>query len=329
MLSQKSKELLASSKNLLAFSAGVDSTALLFLLREHDISFDIAIVDYSLREQSVKEVSYAQELAAKYGFECFVKKAPKITANFEAEARKIRYDFFEELIRSRKYENLLTAHHLGDRLEWMLMQFCKGAGALELCGMREVELREGYKLIRPLLQHDKAGLLEYLQKNDIKYFLDASNSDEKYKRNSFRKKYAQPLLEEYKSGILKSFEYLEADSDMLVQKTEILEKNSLACFKKGNGRSNVYHIDKYLKSIGHIITKEERKLLREQKTLILGRKYVVTQVQDYICIAPFRKSEKLTKEFKEKMRLLKVEPKLRGYLAEDLEAVAFLSLLLA
>ncbi len=329
MLSQKSKELLASSKNLLAFSAGVDSTALLFLLRENNIVFDIAIVDYDLREQSTEEVAYAQKLAKEYGFECFVKSAPNITSNFEAQARAIRYDFFEELISSRRYDNLLTAHHLGDSLEWMLMQFCKGAGTVELCGMREIELREEYRLIRPLLQHDKQELLEYLQTHNIKYFLDASNSDEKYKRNSFRKKYAEPLLQEYKNGIIKSFEYLETDSEMLIQQTDILQKNSFAYFKKSNARSDIYHIDRYLKSIGHIITKEERKLLREQKTAILGRKYVVTQVQDYICIAPFIKSEKLTKEFKEKMRLLKVEPKLRGYLAEDSEAVTFLSLLLA
>ena len=329
MLSQKSKELLSSSKNLLAFSAGVDSTALLFLLHENNIAFDIAIVDYGLREQSAEEVAYAQKLAKEYGFECFIKSAPKITSNFEAQARAIRYDFFEELISSRKYDNLLTAHHLGDRLEWMLMQFCKGAGAVELCGMREIELREEYRLIRPLLQHDKEELLEYLQTHNIQYFLDASNSNEKYARNNFRKKYAEPLLQEYKNGIIKSFEYLEVDSEMLIQQTDILQKNALTCFKKSNTRSDIYHIDKYLKSIGHMITKEERKLLREQKTVIIGRKYVVTQVQDYICIAPFIKSEKLTKEFKEKMRLLKVEPKLRGYLAEDSEAVTFLSLLLA
>jgi len=329
MLSQKSKELLASSKNLLAFSAGVDSTALLFLLREHNIAFDIAIVDYGLREQSAQEVAYAQELAAKYNFRCFVKKAPKITSNFEAQARKIRYEFFEKLIYSHRYDNLLTAHHLGDRLEWMLMQFCKGAGAVELCGMHEIELREGYRLIHPLLQHDKQDLLEYLHKNNIQYFLDASNIDEKYKRNHFRKKYAEPLLKEFKNGIKKSFEYLEVDSETLIQEVEILQKNAFVCFKKSTSRSDIYHIDKYLKSIGHLITKEERQLLREQKTLILGRKYVVTQVQNYICIAPFIKSEKLTKEFKERMRLLQVEPKLRGYLAEDAEAVAFLSLLLA
>ena len=54
-------------------------------------------------------------------------EAPKIEKNFESSAREIRYGFFEELIQKYGYENLITAHHLGDRFEWMLMQFCKGA----------------------------------------------------------------------------------------------------------------------------------------------------------------------------------------------------------
>ena len=57
---------LKNSKNLLAFSGGADSTALFFLLLEHEIPFDIAIVDYAMRDQSKEEVSYAQELALTY-----------------------------------------------------------------------------------------------------------------------------------------------------------------------------------------------------------------------------------------------------------------------
>ncbi len=41
-----------NQKNLLAFSAGVDSSALFFLLLEENIPLDIAIFDYNVREQS-------------------------------------------------------------------------------------------------------------------------------------------------------------------------------------------------------------------------------------------------------------------------------------
>jgi tRNA(Ile)-lysidine synthase len=329
MLKKSTKELLQGSKNLLAFSAGVDSTALFFLLREAGVAFDIAIVDYGLREQSKEEVAYAKELAQRYKLTCHTLKAPKITQNFEANARKIRYEFFDSLIEKHHYQTLLTAHHLGDRLEWFLMQFCKGAGCVELSGMREIELREHYRLVHPLLEHDKAELLEYLRKNGIKYFIDQKNSHAKNTRNHFRKAFAEPLLQEYKAGIAKSFAYIERDQELLIEEVAYQSCNELSCFQSSSWRSDIYHIDKILKSRGHIITAQERAQLKEQESLVVGRKYIIAKVGDFICIAPYIEARAMDKTFKEQMRKLRVDPKLRGYLASDSEAVAFLSLLLA
>ena len=325
----QNKEALKRSKNLLAFSAGGDSTALFFLLLENNISFDIAIIDYGLRLQSKEEVAYAKELAKKYDLKCFVHNAENIESNFEANARKVRYDFFEKLIQEHNYTALLTAHHLGDRFEWMLMQFCKGAGCAELTGMQSIAKRSGYTLYRPLLQVDKSDLLEYLHKKNIQYFEDESNSDAKYKRNSFRKLHTTPLLAEYKEGIKRSFAYMDEDVATLIQTQEIHTCNQLAYFQTTHSkRSDIYTIDKYLKSQGHIITAKERGLLKEESSLVLGRKYVVVFYKEFVFIAPFVKNEKMDKKFKEQMRILKIDPKLRGYLALDAEAVALVSSLL-
>lgn len=322
----QNKELLQGSKNLLAFSGGVDSTALLFLLLQNAIAFDIAIVDYGMREESKEEVAYAQALAKKHHFKCHHLQAPKIEKNFEANARELRYDFFESLITKHNYENLLTAHHLGDRVEWMLMQFCKGAGCYELSGMKELEKRATYNLVRPLLHLDKQELIAYLQKNDILYYEDVSNDDESYKRNEFRHNYAKPLLQKYLSGIKKSFEYMDEDVALLIKEIDVKTINEFAYFKpSGSKRSDIVAVDKYLKSKGHPITAAEKELLKSNTTLVLGRKYVVAQDEKYIFIAPYLKATTLSKEFKEKMRLLKIEPKLRGYLWGDSEAVAFVS----
>ena len=330
MLSNKTKTELRTSKNLLAFSAGGDSTALLFLLLENKIPFDIAIVDYGIREQSKEEVAYAKALAKEYNFTCKVYKAKNITNNFEATARKIRYDFFESLIKEYGYDTLLTAHHLGDRFEWMLMQFCKGAGCVELAGMQEKTLRDGYTLCRPLLHVDKQELLEYLHVNKITYFEDESNSDTKYTRNTFRHDYARPLLKKYLQGIKKSFEYIDTDVATLIQEVEVKKINALAYFKKtSTKRNDIYMIDKYLKSLNHLMSAEEKKLLQAEQATVIGRKYIVATISDYIFIAPYLRAERMPKSFKEKMRLLHVEPKLRAYLLTDPEAVAFLSLLLA
>jgi tRNA(Ile)-lysidine synthase len=310
---------LKDKKNLLAFSAGVDSTALFFLLIQHNINFDIATVNYGLREQSKDEVAYAKELANTHGLTCHILDAQKLSKNFESRAREIRYNFFQELAKEHKYDNLITAHHLGDRFEWMLMQFCRGAGCAELAGMKTIEPRENYKLIRPLLHVDKSELLEYLNKHAIKYFEDDSNLDESIKRNSFRHKHSNPLLKEHLDGIKKSFKYIDEDRDILIGDIEVKSMDDFAYFENSsNSRSNIYAIDKYLKSQEYMLTSNERELLKTDSTVVVGRKFVINQGINFVFIAPFITEElQMPHKFKEKCRVLKIEPKLRLFLYKN------------
>lgn len=321
MLKNSSLRVLQGKKNLLAFSAGSDSTALFFLLLEHEIPFDIAIVDYGMREQSKEEVAYAKELANKYHCNIHLYTAERIEKNFEANARAIRYSFFEKTIAEHNYDNLLTAHHLGDRFEWMLMQFCKGAGCVEIAGMQELQQRDNYTLVRPLLEYDKSELLKYLQQNELKYFEDNSNLDESFTRNSFRHQHTNPLLEKYRPGIQKSFQYIDADVPFLTKETHIKTIKDFAYFiTSGNQRSDIVTIDKYLKQQGYMASASEKEDLKNSPTSILGRKFLVTQTKEYVFISPYsNQKENMEKEFKEKCRILKIDPKLRSYLHKNKE----------
>ena len=322
MLKNSTLNTLKDKKNLLAFSGGVDSSALFFLLLKHNIKFDIAIVNYNVREQSKDEITYAKELADIHNSTCHIYNAPKIEKNFEAKAREIRYDFFENLIKEFNYDNLITAHHLGDRFEWMLMQFCKGAGCVEIAGMVKEVDRGFYTLIRPLLHIDKKELLNFLNANKLKYFEDETNFDEDIKRNEFRHKYSTPLLDKYLSGIKKSFDYLDEDRDNLIPEIELKTIDKFAYFKSSqNKRADIFIIDKYLKSQGHMPSSSERELLKSEKTVVIGRKFLINQDFGFVFILPFTQdSFKLPKEFKEECRVLKIEPKLRTYLYKNKEA---------
>lgn len=306
----------------MAFSGGGDSTALFFILLNHNIKFDIAIVDYGIRAQSKEEVAYAQALAHTHNLTCHLLSAPKCEKNFESSAREIRYNFFEELINSYEYENLITAHHLGDRFEWMLMQFCKGAGCAEIAGMQKMQQRKNYTLLRPLLHLDKKELLVYLHANEIHYFEDESNLNEDIKRNAFRHNYSLPLIEKYLGGIKKSFDYLDRDRECLIDKIEVKTIKDFAYFKSShNKRADIYAIDKYLKSELHMLSSKERELLEKETCVVLGRKFLVVQDSGFIFIAPYMTDETvMPKEFKEEMRTLKIEPKLRAYLYKNSDA---------
>lgn len=321
MLSKETVPLLQEGKNLLAFSGGVDSSALFFLLKQEKIPFDLAIVNYQSRDQSSAEVAYAHALAKEFDKTCFVLETKLTEENFEANARNVRYDFFETLIKAHGYTNLITAHQLDDRLEWLLMQLSKGAGLYELLGTQVIERRETYSLVRPLLETTKAEIKTYLHDNDISYFEDESNSDLKYKRNFFRHTIAAPLLEKYSSGIKKSFSYLDEDlNELIEQDIELQSIQELYYFKRpASRRSAIIKIDRILKEQGFLMRQGDKESLKTEDEHVVGRQFVVSIHPYYCFVAPYLAYD-MSKDFKEKCRLLKVPRKLRPYLFRNEEA---------
>ena len=305
-----------NQKNLLAFSAGVDSVALFFLLLEQNISFDIAIVDYNLRAQSKDEISYAEELALKYNKSIFIQDITlKNNSNFEKTARDIRYKFFEEIILEDSYEILITAHQLNDKLEWFLMQLSKGAGLVELIGFNEFEQKNNYKIYKPLLNITKDELENYLKMNNHKYFIDESNFDEKYKRNFFRHNFSNLFLQNFSSGVKKSFEYLQNDLNSLsIQNNPIKRIEELEIFlNQKDDNLNIRTIDLSLKKRGILLSNAQRNEILKQKEITISNKINISIFEDYIWIAP-NCNEIMDKKSKESFRTNKIPKNIRAYI---------------
>jgi len=317
MLNLTLQKALKEGKNLLAFSAGVDSSALFFILKDAEVEFDIAIVDYGIREQSKDEVVYAKGLAKEFNKRIFVKKAPRIIKNFEANAREFRYNFFNEIITKNGYTNLITAHQLNDKLEWFLMRLSKGAGVITLSNMREIEKRDKYTIIRPLLNITKDELLEYLKLNGYKFFLDESNNDLKYERNRYREVVNKLLDIGNKDGFVRSFNILEKEALELRENYELIYQNkSLYVIKINSKRDIPNAIREYLKSLNYLVTSKEQEILKSKNSVVIGRKWAVEVIKNLIFITPYTKAI-IPKKIKEKYRVAKIPPKTRAYLYKE------------
>jgi len=308
---------LTQGNNLLAFSAGIDSSALFFLLIENNIKFDIAIVDYGIREESKKELAHAKALAKKHKLFCHSIQAPKFDTHFEKKARDFRYEFFDSLVTIEAYDNILTAHQLNDCLEWLLMRLTKGAGVCELVGLEPVSKRKNYTLVRPLLGVAKAELLAYLDAHDYPYFIDQSNTDEKYERNKFREQISNTLIDEYKEGIKRSFEYLSTDKARLESSFEtIYQTKELYVIKLHDRELKSKAVDITLKKLGYLLSASQRQEIDKERSMVIGGKWVVEEVEDLLYICPYV-TEDMPKEFKEQCRVHKIPNKLRPYIFQQ------------
>jgi len=308
---------LKNKKNLLAFSAGIDSSSLFFLLIENHIKFDIAIVDYGMRAQSKEEVTHAKKLAQKHKLFCHTIKAPTFSTHFEKQARDFRYEFFESLVTIEAYDNILTAHQLNDQLEWLLMRLTKGAGVSELIGLNSITHKENYTLVRPLLDYSKEELLDYLHSNNYPYFIDASNTDEKYERNKFRKQFSDVLMAEYKNGIKRSFDYLRHDKEILESEFETLYTvKSLHIIKLHNVHAKVKATDLTLKKLGYLLSASQRKEIEKENSLVIAGEWAVEIQNTILYIAPYLNTD-MPKEVKEVFRVAKIPNKIRPYIFRE------------
>lgn len=315
-------DLLKQGKVLLAFSGGVDSTALFHLLLENKISFDIAHVNYHTRENSDAEEQSAIDLAQTYNLQCHTHSCRLGGANFEHRAREERYRFFGYLMKKHGYSYLLTAHQLNDRLEWLMMQMCRGSGLPEMLGIRSHDQREGIELLRPLLEWDRESIEAYLHTHHISHHIDESNADERYTRNAFRHRYSAPMMRDYRDAIRRSFRYLEEDSESLIHPFEFTTVDAFAYVHNPiNIRSLIYGIDLFFKHRGYLLSQHDKEALKDGGEHIIARNTVVSIEGNYTFIAPYESNVIMDKGFREECRKLKVGIKLRGYLYGSPEAM--------
>lgn len=189
---------LPQHKILLAASGGRDSMALAQLLLESGLSFGIAHCNYRLREEDSEEDAALVRRFAEEWQLCFhyIAFNPKEVSGpdkkgLQERARKLRYDWFEELCTTFGYSAVLTAHHANDNAETLLMHLAKGTG---IRGLHGIPARNGHYL-RPLLFASRQEITDYVQSQAIKFRDDQSNETDDYSRNAVRHRVI-PALEQ-------------------------------------------------------------------------------------------------------------------------------------
>ncbi|MDI1255339.1 MAG: tRNA lysidine(34) synthetase TilS [Flavobacterium sp.] len=211
---------LSGKKLLLAVSGGIDSMVLADLFRKLPFEIALAHCNFKLRnDESDEDQNFVESYAKQNHILLFVSQFDTATfasdykLSIQVAARKLRYNWFYELLESEKYDYLLTAHHADDVIETFLINLSRGTGLDGLTGIPQ----QNDKIVRPLLPFSRAELTEYADKNKIQWREDSSNASDKYLRNKIRHQMV-PVLKEINPNFLDSFQntldYLQQSQSM-------------------------------------------------------------------------------------------------------------------
>ncbi|MDQ1086817.1 tRNA lysidine(34) synthetase TilS [Siphonobacter sp. SORGH_AS_1065] len=204
------RKLFSSTHRLLvAVSGGLDSVVLTKLLQQAGFSFAIAHVNFQLRgQESFRDELFVQTLAESYQVPLYIERFDTKTIALQSglstqlTARNLRYDWFEKIRVKEHFDWILTAHHLNDSLETLLMNLTRGTG---LSGIRGIPEKNGF-ITRPLLGFNRTQLHQYAQEQGLSWVEDSSNEKDDYQRNQLRH-HVVPLLEKLNPSLTQTLRH--------------------------------------------------------------------------------------------------------------------------
>ncbi len=197
-----------NDKILLAVSGGIDSIVMAHLFITVGFSVAVAHCNFQLRgEASNDDEAFVNMFCVDHKIPFHVRRFE--TASIAAEsgesiqvcARKLRYDFFNQLYRDHGYNYVATGHHLDDNIETILLNLTRGTGIDGLAGIPvKVE-----NIIRPLLFASRSQIHDYAAFHRLAWREDESNAGDDYARNVMRH-HVVPKLMEVNPGLHRTFQ---------------------------------------------------------------------------------------------------------------------------
>ena len=216
---------LKGKKLLIAISGGVDSVVLTHLLHQLNFNIQLAHCNFQLRKQeSDLDEEFVKELGKKLNLTTFTTKfnteeyAKAYKTSIQVTARKLRYNWFQNLLEKHSLDFIVTAHHADDNLETFLINLTRGTGLEGLTGIPETL----DNIVRPLLIFSRKEVANFAKKNSISWREDISNSEIKYLRNKIRHQIV-PKLKEINPSLLESF---QKTSSFLQESMQIIKDST-------------------------------------------------------------------------------------------------------
>lgn len=212
----------------LGVSGGPDSICMLQILNQlkDKLNFEIVVahINHGIRENAKLDEQYVIEVCKNLNIECHVlntnikeySKQNKI--GLEEAGRKVRYEYFNEILAKTNSNKIAIAHNSNDNVETIILNILRGTGPSGLKGI----LPKNGIYIRPLIEIKREEIEEYTLQFNPRH--DESNDENEFSRNKVRNVVLPYIKQEFNPNIVDTITRL---SDLISEESDYLEQETL------------------------------------------------------------------------------------------------------
>ena len=227
-----------NDKIVVGVSGGPDSICLINLLNEirndKQIDFELVVchVNHMIRREASEDEEFVRKYCEERRIPFFVKRAKVeeiakyMKIGTEEAGRKVRYDFFEEILNKTNANKIATAHTKNDNAETVLMNLIRGSGTKGLKGIKAIR---DNKYIKPLIEISREEIEKYCVEKNLNPRHDKTNDENIYTRNKIRNILIPCIKKEFNPNIIDTIDRL---SKLVYKENEYLEKITIETYKR-------------------------------------------------------------------------------------------------
>lgn len=219
-----------NEKIVLGVSGGPDSMCMLDNLRKikdsKKINFEIIVahINHMIRKEANSDEEYVRNYCQKYNVKFYVKRIDAVNFSIknkigiEEAGRKIRYDFFDEVLEGECANKVAIAHNKNDKAETVIMNLLRGCG---IAGLKGIELIRNDKYIRPIISLEREEIEKYCEDNSLNPRIDKTNFVNDCTRNKIRNIIIPYIKREFNPNIVENINRLSkiiSEEDKFMQK---------------------------------------------------------------------------------------------------------------
>ncbi len=265
------------------YSAGPDSTALLHLLMNFSSKMELDVIAAHLNHgirgsESDADERMARKVCDRWNIPLETDSLPQGNLKSEDEsleevARRERLQFLRKIRKKYGASAIALGHHKKDQAETVLLALVRGAGSSGIAGILP---RRG-PFIHPMLRVSKDEILDYIERHQLRYRIDASNEDVEFRRNRVRLELMPYLRDNFnpavESVLAQTSEIIRAEDRLLERQTgdafrQIAGVRGFSAPKQPGGKRVFFNRKEFLKQPEAI----QRRLVRLSYALLSGDK---------------------------------------------------------
>lgn len=177
------KEFCINSKNkkfLISLSGGVDSMVLISII--HYLGYEVIglHINYNNRNETLLEQEFLTYWCNYNKIKLYtkviedLKRSNSKRSDYESITKKIRFDFYKEIMNIENINMILLGHHKDDIVENIFANVCRGRYILDLAVIKKESIIENVNIGRPMIDFYKKSIYEFADVYQVPYFKDTT-----------------------------------------------------------------------------------------------------------------------------------------------------------